>query len=303
METKKKYIATIQEILAGRNYDFDMSKVVKIIRHADTRKPKERGIYIGNEPTEENLFKGTLLELYRYDIDTFNEYQRAQRKGLFEKTDYLVVTMGESGTKARFIAVYKIRGYEQNPYVEGEILLALEEVEEFKPLSGRILIDWGKSTVSWYQDFRKQIKPVVRIDEGFENENGVPRFISYADTILSFDEMKAIFSHEDDEWKNKLQAVNGIYLIQDMLNGKQYVGSTYGNKGIWGRWQAYFLTEGHGGNKGLEEKIAEQHDYAKHFQWVILETLSLQMTEKEVIDCENLYKRKFLTREFGYNKN
>lgn len=291
-------ITTIQQILAGRNDDFDKSNSIKLVRHADTRKPEERPIMVNGNP-----FKGTLLELYRQDIEIFKEYQCRQKSGTFEKTDYLVVFVGERGTRARFIAVYKVGKAVPNPEVNGEVIIDLQEVEEFKFLSRRVVIDWGKSTVSWHQDFRNQIKPVIRIDEGFVDENGVPRFISYSDTILSFDDLKAIFTTDDEVWKNKLQAVNGIYMIVDKLNGKQYVGSTFGTKGIWGRWQCYFMTNGHGGNKDLEDLISQDPDYANHFQWIILETLSIRITEREAISRENLYKEKFVTREFGYNLN
>ncbi|MDE5882609.1 MAG: GIY-YIG nuclease family protein [Muribaculaceae bacterium] len=232
-------ITTIQDILSGRNSSFDASKAIKLIRHADTRSDDVRTI-------DGEAFEGTLYELYRYDKEKFMQYQRSQRKGTFDKTEYLVVFIGEKGTTARFIAVYKVGAMIQNPKVENEWVIDLQEVEEFKFLSHRIVIDWGKAVVSWHQDYRKNLKYVIRIDEGFEDENGVPRFISYNDTLLSYDELKAIFTHSDEDWKNVLQAVNCIYLIQDKLTGKQYVGSTYGNKGIWGRWEEYFKSGGHG---------------------------------------------------------
>lgn len=72
---------------------------------------------------------------------------------------------------------------------------------------------------------------------------------------------------------------------------------------LWGRWQCYFLTKGHGGNKDLEDLISKDPDYAVHFQWVILETMSIRISEDEAITRENLYKDKFLTRTFGYNRN
>ena len=43
--------------------------------------------------------------------------------------------------------------------------------------------------------------------------------------------------------------------------------------------------------------------YAQHFQWCILEIMYLGVTEEYAIERENLYKRKFMTREFGYNNN
>ena len=44
-----------------------------------------------------------------------------------------------------------------------------------------------------------------------------------------------------------LSAVNCIYLISDKKTGQQYVGSTYGKDGVWGRWQGYANTI-HNGN-------------------------------------------------------
>lgn len=294
MEKEKNVIATLQELLAGRNADFDASKSIKIVRHADSRK---------DLPIEGKTYRTTLLELYRYDKDMFMRYQNEQLKGTFDKTDYIVVCVGTQNTKARFVAVYKIGEIVPSPYDSRCCLLSLQEVDDFRFLADRVTIEWGKATVAWHQDFRKQLKPVTRIDEGFEDADGVPQFRRYEDVVLPYGELKAIFSKEAESWKNPLQSVNGIYLIQDAKTGKQYVGSTYGQEGIWGRWKCYFTTGGHGGNKDLEKLIADDPEYARHFQWCILEIMYLGVTEEYAIERENLYKRKFMTREFGYNNN
>lgn len=289
-------ITTIQELLAGRNEAFDKSDAIKLVRHADTRDKKERLI-------DGKTFDGTLRDLYRFEPDRFRQYQSEQRKGVFDKTEFIVVFVGEKGTTSRFIAVYKLCGLRQNPKVENEWICDFREVEEFKPLSQRIVIDWGKSTVSWHQNYKEQIKPVIRIDEGFEDANGIPRFISYHDVYLTFPEMKMIIDTEDKDWQNVLKAVNCIYLIQDSLNGKQYVGSTYGTQGIWQRWAEYVRTGGHGGNVKLKERFKDDPDYARHLHWSILEILPIRITEADAIEREDLYKRKFMTRTFGYNQN
>lgn len=289
-----RVITTIQELLQGRNADFDAAKNIKLVRHADNRPIK---IINGQE------VKDSLLNLYRFDNEKFLAYQSEQPQGKFDNTDFVVVFVGEGGTKSRFIAVYKVGAITPSPYNAGECLIDFIEMEDFKPLSRRIVIDWGKSTVSWHQNYRTQIKPVIRIDEGFEDANGIPRFTSYADTILSFDELKAIFTHNDDHWHNVLQAVNGIYLITDRSNGKQYVGSTYNAKGIWGRWEMYFQTGGHGNNVRLKEIIDNDPNYVKNFQWTILEHLPISISDEEAISRESLYKRKFMTRQHGYNDN
>lgn len=287
-------IATIQEILSGRNSEFDASNAIKLVRHADNRKTK---VIMGK------IYECSLLDLFRYERGVLENYQREQKKGTFDKTEFIVVFLGEKGTNSRFAAVYKIVGKQQSPYRENEWIFDFQEVEEFKPLSCRIVIDWGKGTVSWHQDYREKTKAVIRVDDGFEDSNGVPRFVSFNDTLLSYKELREIFENNDETWKSVLKSNNCIYMITDEKTGKQYVGSTYGQDGIWGRWMYYFNTCGHGGNKMLEDVISQDPDYARHFHWSILEILPNDILEEDAINRENLYKRKFMTREFGYNKN
>ena len=54
------------------------------------------------------------------------------------------------------------------------------------------------------------------------------------------------------DWRIALSEVQGIYLITDSTNGKQYVGKADGAERILGRWTAY-ARDGHGGNVALRE--------------------------------------------------
>lgn len=144
--------------------------------------------------------------------------------------------------------------------------------------------------------------PVIRIDRGLQ-ENNIPVFTRFEDVMLDYSQLRRIIETNNMEWKSKLESCNAVYLILDKLTGKQYVGSTYNSKGIWGRWSAYAWT-GHGDNKDIKQLIDNDETYAKkYFQWCILETLPLNILEKHAIDRESLYKQKFGTREFGYNNN
>jgi hypothetical protein len=102
------------------------------------------------------------------------------------------------------------------------------------------------------------------------------------------------------EWHTMLSSVAGVYLIMDTESGKQYVGSAYGKRGILGRWKEY-ATTGHGGNVLLKKILAQDSKAAKNFQFTILRTLPKTLTNKEVINYENLYKEKLGTRAFGLN--
>ena len=95
-------------------------------------------------------------------------------------------------------------------------------------------------------------------------------------------------------------------MITDSSNGKRYIGSAYGETGIWSRWQCYVLT-GHGYNDELTKLIsALGRDHArKNFRFTLLEYFSMKTIDEVVIQREGYWKNVLLSRqpEFGYNKN
>lgn len=301
------YIISLQDLFRGRDkegFDKAAPNEIKLVRHADGRisNPKKESaieLLVDGKKVPEEI--GSLYDMYLYRKDLFITYQSEQLKGRFDNVKYIVSFIGENGgTTARFVGVYKICGRHQSLISENEEVLELEEVPEFKFLNEKIVIDWGKATVSWRQNY-SQIKYVIRIEDGMRNPNGMPIFKSYNDVILTHDELEQVL--KDDEWTNKLKAVNCIYLIADLSNGKHYVGSTYGRAGIYGRWCDYANT-GHGDDKDLKKLIEEDSNYHKrNFQWSILETIPLTITEFEAIERESLWKRKLKTIKFGYNNN
>jgi len=67
-------------------------------------------------------------------------------------------------------------------------------------------------------------------------------------------------------------SIKGIYLISDNSNGKQYIGSAYGDMGVWSRWACYIGT-GHGWNDDLTKLITEKtiKSAREHFGFSLLE--------------------------------
>jgi hypothetical protein len=72
-------------------------------------------------------------------------------------------------------------------------------------------------------------------------------FPGFENIDLSFDELETLVRNSRPDWKAALESVKGIYLISDIKTGKRYVGSAYGERGIWSRWCSY-IAIGHGGN-------------------------------------------------------
>ncbi len=296
----KDYIISIQDLLKGwnRNFEFDNAKEsrIKLVRHSSDVQP-DSFIY--------NKYKGSVYKLYRTDYALFKEWQSEQSDSKMKNVDYLVGFLAEEGCECRFIGVYRNYG-PKRATGNGVSEYAIEEVEGFEGLKDKVVIDWGKGTLSWMQNWQST-KNVRRIDQ-VNTGDDIPYFIRYEDVILSFSQLQKVV--EDKEWKSKLESLNCVYMILDKETGKQYVGVTYKDmkpgikNGILGRWTEYAKT-GHGNNKLLVALLAEKGiSYAdQNFQWTILETLPLNVTPKVAIDRESLYKKKFGTREHGYNEN
>lgn len=305
MKEKFEPIISIKKLLKDRNIDFDNSKRIKLVRHWNDL---EEHHYQGKNYT------GSLLQMYRYDYQEFIDYQNEQKEKNFKDVEYIVSFVGEEGSEARFIGVYKNCNYKNKDYTikdndKETAIFNFQPVKEFDVLKDKVIIDWGSAALSWHQWYDDKEKYVIRVDGGFKS-NDIPLFTRYEDVLLSYDELRNIIKTNNPEWKAKLEACNCVYLILDKSNGKQYVGVTYkdtskGRKsGIWSRWTEYAET-GHGGDLTLKELCEKNPNYAKaNFQWCILETLPINVIPSVAINRESLYKEKLGTRKHGnYNNN
>lgn len=298
---RKDFIATIQELLKGIDSEFDNTsrRHIKMIRHADSRtklgKGKEQtNLFINGNPFPTNIT--SIYALYVYRKDLFLQYQSEQLARNMRNIKYLVSFIGEKGTTARFVGVYKINGKSDNPKVKDEVILDLERVTAFENLEKRIVIDWGFPANSWHQYYEREKK--ARIEDFVQEQGKVPLLTSYLDVNLNHAQLQLVVQHP--EWVSMLKDKNCIYCILDTSNGKLYVGSTYNELGILGRWCDYAAT-GHGGDVDLENK---GEDYCKtNLKWSILETLPLDVSAHDAIERETLWKEKLGVRRFGYCNN
>src|SRR5439155_19512274 len=153
--------------------------------------------------------------------------------------------------------------------------------------------------LAWCQKLSN--KPVLEITAPGRQ---LPPFRDYLEFDLTFDQLVALYRHEEAhrEWRSRLSAVAGVYLILAQTTGKLYVGSATGAEGIWGRWREYAKT-GHGGNKALKALIAADPAYPKAFQFSVLQILPKSMTREDVIEREARLKAKLGSLAHGLNIN
>jgi hypothetical protein len=130
-------------------------------------------------------------------------------------------------------------------------------------------------------------------------------FPGYNQIELSFEEIETLVKRERIQWKTALENVKGVYLITDTKTGKRYVGSAYGDQGIWSRWRCYVET-GHGGNVELRNLVKDPNlEYCRsNFRFALLEDCPFRMPDEAIIQRESFWKNILLTRgEQGLNKN
>jgi len=192
-----------------------------------------------------------------------------------------------------------------------------EIVEKYQPLFGKLIIRLRKgNTFSRYAFNLSTFIKVCYVEQILPLKYGAISFPGYDSINMGFIELRQQI--DNMEWRSSLRAVNGIYLITDVMNYKKYVGSAYGVNGIYGRWMNYLdrgydTDEEESGEKfpnsqlKLIAKDKEKGiDYIKNnFKYSILEILPKNMSAKDVIQRENYWKEVLNTRSkrYGYNSN
>ena len=150
---------------------------------------------------------------------------------------------------------------------------------------------------SHYDSF--EVREILR-----ESYTGKP-FPGYEEIDVSFQELETLVRNDRPDWKIALESVKGVYLVTDTQTGRRYVGSAYGEHGVWSRWRSYIFS-GHGGNVELR-KLTKGGDltyYRKHFSFALLEHRLSSTPDNIILDREAYWKRILLTRgEHGLNRN
>lgn len=132
------------------------------------------------------------------------------------------------------------------------------------------------------------------------------RFPGYEDIDISFCELEVLVQNDRSDWRAALKHVKGVYLITDTSTGKRYVGSAYGDGGIWSRWADY-ANSGHGENAELQQLVEEGQELSyprDNFRFVLLEYYAPRTSDEKVRERETFWKKALLTRgEYGLNRN
>lgn len=120
----------------------------------------------------------------------------------------------------------------------------------------------------------------------------------------SLAEIQLIVGQARPDWRIALEHMKGVYVIHDQVTGEPYVGSAYGDTGVWQRWSYYAATL-HGDNVGLRAHLAAKGEeyYRQNMRFALLEFWSMRTDDQHVLDRETYWKQVLVSRSLGHNKN
>ncbi|MEX5300605.1 GIY-YIG nuclease family protein [Kocuria sp. CPCC 205273] len=286
---------TLVHVLSGMGGSYDPPirlEDIHIIRHS-FRPGDPEGLQGPEDLTEERVLAYT------------REQDLSPRRFPETPSRYWVILIADGARRSRLWGTFENHGE-----VEAERtmhrLFDLRPSSFLAPLFGRLVVEWDNPR-SWHRSASATSVAKLPVLEIVDRDK-VP-FPGFDRVLLKHHELRdMVESPRYADWRVALAEVQGIYLITDSTNGKQYVGKADGAERILGRWRAY-ANDGHGGNVALRELIedskgnATEGDYVRHFVYSILRVFGPSTSSSEVDVAESHYKRALLTRGFGLNRN
>jgi len=187
------------------------------------------------------------------------------------------------------------------------VIYKVSLADEGKAMIGRLVIRWVKDARAKGRK-PESILDFMRISEILPETYAGEDFPGHASINHKFEVLEKLWKDSKPDWVSALRHCQGVYLITDTKTGLRYVGSAYGEDGIWSRWGNYFSTKGHAGNKLLKKLLSSKRDglaYAReNFQFSLLEQASSRDSEQYIIQRESFWKEVLLTRgKYGHNEN
>lgn len=232
----------------------------------------------------------------------FKKWQGYQHRQNF-KCNQILSLIHLGSTDWLFVGIYKVHGVRpKSNNNKSWFEYSTAEVPGLDHLVGKAIIVFNKQFRASYLKGERYGESLI-VKEIKSERQSIGDFPGYNKICLNFRSLKTIIHQELQSWKVALSNIAGVYLIADVKTGKQYVGSAYGEGGIWQRWCAY-ADIGHGGNKELKQLLIEKgNNYTMNFLFTVLEVIDLNASKEHVITREGHWKDALLTRGYGYNSN
>lgn len=242
----------------------------------------------------------------------FAEWQSNQTNKNFQR-DYVISLIYYDKDVWLFAGVYNVTDKNPKPITIGDwngwhySNMVLMDIQ--KDLIGRILFSFKKTPRNSYLTLEYQSNDTqegpreIYVHSILDKKVAIEDFSGFDKINIPYQTLKYIIDHNLPTWKAALSNVKGIYLIVDTANGKQYVGSAYGEKCLWQRWSDY-AKNGHGGNRELQAILkANGNNYKDNFKYSILEVCNMNLGTEYIQGRETHWKEVLMSRQFGLNDN
>lgn len=232
-----------------------------------------------------------------YFAGHFADWQAHQTKRNFGCAQVLsLIDLGHQ--RWLFVGVYSVLACEPHPNIAGHFRYSMQLLPNQDDLLGRIVVHHERTRQAyiWLKD--DVPLPILEIRP---SKMTIGDFPGYNAVRISYVQLQIITRQLIPSWYAALGNIKGVYLITDTSTGKQYVGKASGQVGIWQRWCDY-AHNGHGGNEKLMGLLAKHgHQYAKNFQYAILEIADTHASEQDIQAREQYWMSILATRDFGLN--
>lgn len=170
--------------------------------------------------------------------------------------------------------------------LQHRLLFDLVRLDAMSELSGRLIVqDPGART--YMRLAERTSLPVVELTRQARMTPPLPDWDALV--LMAHD-----IRHLPHDWRIRLAAWRGVYLIVDRRDGARYVGAAYGSENLFGRWSQHVS-----GEVGITKELV-QRDPAG-FQFSILELLSPTAMAEDVIGAERKWMKRIGTVDFGLN--
>ncbi|MFS9089853.1 GIY-YIG nuclease family protein [Streptococcus infantis] len=147
-----------------------------------------------------------------------------------------------------------------------------ERLKEYDKFIEKVLVNHTNTGQSWFYVNPKIIESVVvESVSSISYFNQTSQFPGYENISFSYQELKKNWANSS--WRQYLSAVYGVYVITDAKTGKLYVGSAYGDNGVYGRWSTYL-------SEGYDKSEMEENRYPNKRLYEIVEKYGISYIKK-----------------------
>ncbi|MFH1302996.1 MAG: GIY-YIG nuclease family protein [Planctomycetota bacterium] len=239
--------------------------------------------------------------LQAYFADTFERGQSEQSQENFQCDHVLSLINLSNSRRWLYVGIYQVCGVSKATNRSG-FIYNLKRLPGLEHLDGRTIVDFEKTFRQSYLVGSTHENNLI-VNSILEERMSIADFPGFNAVRLSFDLLQAIIRQENPTWRSALANIAGIYVIVDTKTGLQYVGKASGGVGLWQRWSEY-ANSGHGGNMKLRQLLIENgSNYAKYFQFSLVEVCDINANPDYIISRESHWKDVLMTRTFGLNAN